>query len=75
MVSDNCIKLCFEYLHHNIFVQPVTVFDHCLVFRWNFMCFNLCPFPLLLSVGTTERSQANSSSVLPIYIDKITPEP
>jgi len=27
-----------------------------LMFRRNFLCFNLCPLPLVLSLGTTEKS-------------------
>jgi len=27
-----------------------------LMFRWNFLCFNLCPLPLVLSLGTTEKN-------------------
>ena len=29
-----------------------------LMFSWNFLCFSLCPLPLVLSVGTTEKSLA-----------------
>ena len=32
-----------------------------LVFSWNFLCFSLCPLPLVLSLGTTEKSLAPSS--------------
>jgi len=32
-----------------------------LMFRWNFLCFSLCPLPLVLSLGTTEKSLATSS--------------
>ena len=32
-----------------------------LVFRWNFVCFNLCPVPLAPSVGTPEKCLAPSS--------------
>ena len=31
------------------------------VFRYNFLCFSLCPLPLVLSLGTTEKSLAPSS--------------
>jgi len=31
-----------------------------LMFRWNFLCFSLRPLPLVLSLGTTERSLAPS---------------
>ena len=34
-----------------------------LVFNWNFLCFSLCPLPLVLSLGTTEKSLAKCSSV------------
>jgi len=29
-----------------------------LIFRWNFPCFSLCPLPLVLSLGTTEKSHS-----------------
>ena len=29
-----------------------------LMFRWNLLCFNWCPLPLLLPLGTTEKSLA-----------------
>ncbi|XP_068775232.1 uncharacterized protein [Struthio camelus] len=32
-----------------------------LVFSWNCVCFSLCPLPLVLSLGTTEKSLAPSS--------------
>ena len=32
-----------------------------LVFSWSFLCFSLCPLPLVLSLGTTEQSLAPSS--------------
>jgi len=32
-----------------------------LTFRRNFLCFSLCPLPLVLSLGTTEKSLAPSS--------------
>ena len=32
-----------------------------LMFRWNFLCFSLCPLPLVLLLGTTEKSLAPSS--------------
>ena len=31
-----------------------------LMFSWNFLCFSLCPLPLVLSLGTTEKSLAPS---------------
>ena len=31
-----------------------------LMFRWNFLGFSLCPLPLVLSLGTTEKSLAPS---------------
>jgi len=59
----------FEYLQrrriHNLPGQPgpgvwkVKMF--LLTFRWNFLCFSLCPLPLVLSLGTTEKSLAPSS--------------
>jgi len=32
-----------------------------LMFSWNFPCFSLCPLPLVLSLGTTDKSLAPSS--------------
>ena len=32
-----------------------------LMFRRNFLCFSLCPLPLVLSLGTTEKSLVPSS--------------
>ena len=32
-----------------------------LMFRRNFLCFSVCPLPLVLSLGTTEKSLAPSS--------------
>ena len=32
-----------------------------LMFRRNFLCFSLCPLPLVLSLGSTEKSLAPSS--------------
>jgi len=32
-----------------------------LMFRWNFLCFHLCPLPLVLLLGTTEKSLVPSS--------------
>jgi len=29
-----------------------------LMFSWNFLCFSLCPLPIVLSLGTTEKSLA-----------------
>ena len=45
-------------------------------FKWNFLYFNLCLLPFLLSLNTTEKSLA-PSSLLPeqvfIHMDKIPP--
>ena len=32
-----------------------------LVFSWSFLCFSLCPLPLVLALGTTGKSLAPSS--------------
>jgi len=32
-----------------------------LLFSWSFLCFSLCPLPLVLSLGTTGKSLAPSS--------------
>ena len=29
-----------------------------LIFSWSFLCFSLCPLPLVLSLGTTGQSLA-----------------
>jgi len=36
-----------------------------IVFKWNFLYFSLCPLPLILSLNTTERCLALSSSLPP----------
>ena len=33
-----------------------------LMFSWNYLCFSLCPLPLVLSLGSTEKSLAKASS-------------
>ena len=44
-----------------------------LMFKLNFLCFSLCPLPLALSLGTTEKSLAQSLlTSLGIYAHKIT---
>jgi len=47
------------------------------MFKWSSLCLSLCPLPLVLSVGTTERSLAPSSLLLPtqvfVHTDEITP--
>lgn len=45
--------------------MPVTGHSHdkkgfSSMIRWKFMCFNLCPLPLLLSLGVTEKSLFHS---------------
>ena len=35
---------------------PLTAKKCFLVFRWNSLCFHLCPLPLVLSLGTTEKT-------------------
>jgi len=47
----------------SLFQGSVTVREKLffLMFRQNFLCFNLCPLPLVLSLGTTEKSLAPSS--------------
>ena len=32
-----------------------------LLFSWRFLCFSLCPLPLVLSLGTTGKRLASSS--------------
>ena len=36
-----------------------------LMFSWNFLCFSLCPLPLVLSLGTTERVWARPPDTHP----------
>jgi len=59
--TQDCVQVGFEYVQgrrcHNSSGQPVPVTlkvkKFFLVFRWNFLCFILCPLPLVLSLGTT----------------------
>jgi len=70
-VAEDLIQVGFEYLQrrriHNPFGQPVAMLCHpqrkkfFLMFRWNFLCFSLCPLPLVLPLGTTEKSLAPST--------------
>lgn len=53
--------------------QPVPTFSHpqskkmcLLMFTWNLLCFSLCPLPLIMSLGTTEKS-LNTSSLHPSF--------
>lgn len=40
------------------------------MFKWNFLCSSLCPLPLFLSLGTTEKSLFPSSWHTPLkYLD------
>lgn len=51
--STNCsAKLCLHLI-------TCTVKMFFLVFKWNFLCFNLCPWPLVLPLGTTEEAPAS----------------
>ena len=73
------VQTAFEYLQggrlHNLLWLLVPVFRYpCSkelfpIFRVNFLCFNLCPLPLVLSLGTTEKSLAPSSLHLPFSWD------
>jgi len=36
------------------------------MFMWNFLCSNLCPLPLVLMQGTTEKNLAPSTRLMPI---------
>lgn len=66
---QDCVPSCFEYLHswriNNLSGQPTPVFNYPynkeVFFGDNFMCFTHCPLPLILSVGTVEKSLAQSS--------------
>lgn len=67
------------------FEQPLPIFNQphskkkCfLMFRWNFKFLNMHPLPLTLSLGTVEKSMAQSFSFLPIkhkQIGEVPPEP
>lgn len=48
-----------------------------LTFAWNVLCFSLCLLPLVLSLGTTEKSLTPSLYPLQIFIhiDEIPSEP
>jgi len=68
-VAQDLVQVSFEYLQgrriHNLSGQPVPatlrVKKFFLMFRQNFLFFSLCPLPLVLSLGTTEKSLAPSS--------------
>ena len=49
----------------------LTVKKYFLMFRGNLLCFSLCPLPLVLSLGTTDKSLAPSSLQVFTYIDDI----
>ena len=63
---QDLIQVGFEYLQrtriHNLSGKPVPGVHHLrvrmffLIFSWNFLCFSLCPSPVVLSLGTTEDS-------------------
>lgn len=58
--------------------QPHSKKTCFLMFRQNFMCINMCPLPLALSLDTMVKSLAQSSSFPPIRftnVDKIAPKP
>jgi len=69
--AQHLVQPSLEYLQrrrlHNLPGQPVPVLRHpqreevLHMFRWNFLCFSFCPLPLVLSLGTTEKSLAPSS--------------
>ena len=75
-VSQSHVQMSFEYLQagklQNLSGQPVLMFDQpdnkkvFLMFRWNFLYFHLCLFPLVLSLDTTKKSLALSSLYPPI---------
>jgi len=69
--AQNLVQVGLEYLQrrrlHSLPRQPVPVLCHPQSedvlphVRQNFLCFSLCPLPLVLSLGTTEKSLALSS--------------
>lgn len=68
------VQFGFEYLQgqrfHNLPRQPVPMFYHpqskkmVLVFKWNLSYVIVHPFPLVLSLDTTEKSQVLSSLLI-----------
>jgi len=50
----------------SLFQRSVTlsVKKFFFMFRWNFLCFNLCLLPLVLSLGTTDKSLAPASLLM-----------
>ena len=76
--AQDLVQVGLEYLQRrrislgNLFQSFVTfrVKKFFLMFRWNFLCFNLCLLSLVLSLGTTEESLAPClTSTLKIFID------
>lgn len=75
-VAQDHVQWGFKYLHrwrfHSIsgnsflHLTIVSVTKYFLALRWNFMGFNLCLLPLVLSVGTATKSLAPLSSLFPI---------
>jgi len=65
--AQDRVHVGLEYLQRrrlrSLFQGSVTLrgkkFFH--IFSWNFLCFSLCPLPLVLSLGTTGKSLAPSS--------------
>jgi len=69
-VDQRCVLLGFEYLQGwrlcSLSELCLPAFDHLhsksfLMFRWNFLCSSLCPWPFVLSLDTTEKSLSSSS--------------
>lgn len=48
-----------EHLFQCLITLAVKKFSS--LFKWNFLNFNLCPLPLALALGTTEKSLTASS--------------
>jgi len=69
--AQDVIQAGFENLREGDSAAPLSNLFQCsvtlrgkkffLMFRRNFLCFSLCPLPLVLSLGTTEKSLAPSS--------------
>jgi len=62
--AQDFVQVGLEFLQrrrlHNVPGQSVPGLHHpqsefFLMFRWNFLCFSLCPLPLVLSLDTTEE--------------------
>jgi len=61
--KDEGSSASLGHLFHCSITCPVKKFSY--MFKWNLLYFSLCPLPLVLSLGTTEKSLSLSSLPLP----------